>query len=163
LSGLATSPQRLAVPPNLRALCALPRIDYEDAFALEVAAARQRTPAQWARVSLGDAPPNIGTSLWSAFSALGVLPQARDRTADQVVSGWEFRRTTEEFALLGGDARIGLSAELLFHVRPQGVLWATFVQLKNPLARAAWAGLTPIHRRVVPQLLRRAAAAARSA
>jgi len=34
-----------------------------------------------------------------------------------------------------------------------GLLWVTFVQLDTPAARALWAGLAPVHRRVVSHLL----------
>ena len=53
-----------------------------------------------------------------------------------------------------------MPAELLFKREQGSLLFATFVQHKNPLARAVWAGVAPGHRRVVQHLLEQASAAA---
>jgi hypothetical protein len=60
------------VPPEARALCTLERIDYEDAFVLEVDAIQARTAEQWAHTILGDAPLLLGHALRSAWSAIGL-------------------------------------------------------------------------------------------
>jgi hypothetical protein len=135
---------RVPVPRAARALGELARVDYEDAFTIETAAAGERTAAEWAQAIVEGASPSAGARAWSAFAAVGVLPR------------WEPRRSAPDFALLGGSARVGLAAELLFKVERDTVLFATFVQLRNPFARALWAGLVHVHRRVAPYLLEHA-------
>jgi hypothetical protein len=69
------------------------------------------------------------------------------------VLGWEVRRNTPDVALLGADSRFGLAAELLFRREGETVHFSTFVQLKNPVARAVWSRVEPVHEQVVPRLL----------
>jgi hypothetical protein len=66
------------------------------------------------------------------------------------------RRSTPDVALLGASSRLGLPAELLCKRQQQAPLFATFVQQENHIARAVWAGVAPVHRRVVRYLLERA-------
>jgi hypothetical protein len=118
--------RQVAVPAAARALSTLSHVDYEDAFLVETGPAQDRTGEQWARAMLEDAP-----------SAM-------------------VRRSTPDFALLGAGGRLGLSAELLFKRRQRTLLYATFVQKKNHMARALWAGIEPGHRPVVRYLLEQA-------
>jgi hypothetical protein len=69
------------------------------------------------------------------------------------VLGWEIRRSSPDFVLLGARSPLGLEGEVLCKRRQRTLLVATFVQLKNPVARAVWAGTAPGHRRVVRHLL----------
>ena len=41
--------------------------------------------------------------------------------------GWDVRRSSADVVLLGRDSRIGMPGELLFALRPDGLLFATFV------------------------------------
>jgi hypothetical protein len=52
-----------------------------------------------------------------------------------------------------------MPAELLVKREPQALLFATFVKKQTPLARAVWAAIEPLHRRVVPRVLRGASLA----
>ena len=70
--------------------------------------------------------------------------------------GWEVRRSTPDLLLLAPSSRLGLPAELLFKCRQHTLLFATFVQQENPIARAVWAGVTPVHRQVVRYVLEQA-------
>ena len=58
--------------------------------------------------------------------------------------------------LLGAGSRFGMPAELLFERRPDGVLFATFIQHENRIMRSVWAPIGPGHRRVVQYLLEHA-------
>jgi hypothetical protein len=66
------------------------------------------------------------------------------------------RRSTPDVALLGASSRLGLPAELLCKRQQHTLLFATFVQQENQIARAVWAGVAPVHRPVVRYLLERA-------
>jgi hypothetical protein len=147
--------RQIEVPPAARALSTLTRIDYEDAFVVELERAQDRTPEQWAQAIVGEAPAVVRSALLAGWSALG-LRLDPGRSGGSVL-GWEVRRSTREFALLGASSRIGLPAELLFKRRRRGLLFATFVQQENPIARTVWAGVEPMHPATVQRLLERAA------
>jgi hypothetical protein len=149
--------RQVAVPPAARALSTLSRIDYEDAFLVETRPATGRTAEQWARAILEDAPITVRSTLVSGWSALGLkLGCAR---SEHGVLGWEVRRRTPDYVLLGADSHIGMPGELLFKREPCALLFATFVQHDNPIARAVWAEVEPVHvpivRRVLEQASRR--------
>lgn len=147
--------RQVAVPPAARALSTLPRIDYEDAFLLEVGPAGSRTAEDWARTMLEDAPIAVRCALRCGWLALGLI--LRPGRSDRFVLGWQLRRRTPDVALLGASSILGLSAEVLFERRERTLLFATFVQQRNVVARAVWAGVPPGHQRVVRSLLERLA------
>ena len=72
--------------------------------------------------------------------------------------GWEVLRSTPDFALLGADSRIGMPAEIIFLRQQDSLLVAVFVQHENHIARAMWAGVRPVHRRVSPSIASRGVA-----
>jgi hypothetical protein len=143
--------RKVALPPAARRLCTLSHLDYEDAFLIEIGPAHERTPEQWARVFLEDAPITIRSALRSGWFALGL--QLASTRSERFVLGWEVRRSTPEFVILGGSSRIGLSAELLFKRHNRVLLYATLLRWENPIARAVWAGVGPVHRPVVRYVL----------
>jgi hypothetical protein len=146
--------RQVAVPPAARGLSTLSHVDYEDAFLVETGPAQDRTGEQWARAFLEDAPIITRGALLSGWSALGL--QLGSPRSDRLVLGWEVRRSTPDFVLLGAGSRLGLAGELLFERRQQTLLYATFVQQENHIARAVWAGIAPGHRQVVRYLLEQA-------
>jgi hypothetical protein len=146
---------QIAVPPSARALSTLARVDYQDAFVVRTGAPRDRTAEQWARAVLEDAPVSMRSRLLAGWSALGLKLSAS--RSDRFVLGWRIRDSAPDFVLLGADSRVGMPAELLFKRRPDGLLFATFVQHGNPIARALWTGTERLHPSIVRQLLRGAA------
>lgn len=145
--------RQVAVPPAARTLSTLSHIDYEDAFLVEIGPAQDRT-GERVRAILEDAPIIMRRALRWGWFALG-LRLGATRSGRHVL-GWEVRRSTPDVALLGASSRLGLPAELLCKRQQQALLVATFVQQENHIARAVWAGLAPVHRRVVRYLLERA-------
>jgi hypothetical protein len=93
-------------------------------------------------------------ALSRGWSALGL--RLGSTQPDRFVLGWEVRRSTPDVALLGASGRLGLSGELLFERQQHTLLFATFVQLENRIARALWARIAPRHRQVVRDLLEQA-------
>jgi hypothetical protein len=142
------------MPPAARALNTLSHVDYEDAFLVEIGPGQDGTPEQWARAILEDAPIITRSALLSGWLALGL--KLGSPRSDGLVLGWEVRRSTADFALLGASFRLGLAAELLLRRRRQTLLFATFVQQENHIARAVWAGVAPVHRPVVRYVLEQA-------
>jgi hypothetical protein len=152
-AGAAGQARQVGLPPAARALSTLSRIDYEDAFF--VRSGPDRTGEQWARAVLEGAPQRVRARLLRGWCLLGLRlgsPRSRRR-----VLGWQIRRSTPDFVLLAAGSRIGLPAELLFKREQDGLLFATFVQQRNSLARAIWARVVPVHQRTVRSLLTHAA------
>ena len=144
---------QIPLPDDARTHSTLPRIDYEDAFA--VTAGADQSAAQWARAMIEDAPLRVRRRLWLGWIALGLRlgpPWSSDR-----VLGWKVKRSDPDVVLLAADSWLGLRAELLFRSEPDGLLFATLLQQTNPAARTLWAAITPHHVRVVRSLLTHAA------
>jgi hypothetical protein len=146
--------RQVTLPPAARALSTLSHVDYEDAFLVETGPAQDRTGEQWARAILEGAPESTRHALSRGWSALGL--RLGSAQPDRLVLGWEVRRSTPGVALLGASGRFGLSGELLFECQQHTLLFATFVQLDNRVARALWAGIASRHRQVVRDLLEQA-------
>jgi hypothetical protein len=143
--------RQVAVPVAARALCTLTRIDYEDAFLVENVAAEVRTAEQWARAILEDAPPPVKGKVLLGWLAIGLRPTVS--ASRRSVLGWEIRASTPDFVLLGRASLIGMPGQLLFKRERDALLFATFVQHHNPIARAVWAATEPRHVPIVRDLL----------
>jgi hypothetical protein len=91
--------RQVAVTSEARALCSLSRIDYEDAFLVEVDAAQQWTAGDWLRAMLEDAPAAVKAKLLLGWSAIGLRPALS--ISRGTVLGWEIRTSTPDFVLLG--------------------------------------------------------------
>ena len=146
--------RQTVLPPGVRELSTLARIDYEDAFLVDAGLAQDRTAEQWAREVLEGAPASMRRALSRGWSGLGL--RLGPAQSDRHVLGWEIRRSDPGAVLLGACGRLGLSGELIFQRSPRGLLYATVVQLDNRAARGLWAAIESRHRRVVQGLLERA-------
>lgn len=148
----ATTVTQISPPEDARALSALARIDYADAF--RVTAVLDVTPEQWVRAMLQEAPARVRARLVLGWTALGLRlgpPWSSHR-----VLGWKVKHSDPDYVLLVADSWLGLRGRLLLRTEPDGLLFATFVQLSNPAVRALWSAITPHHRHVVGSLLTRA-------
>jgi hypothetical protein len=146
--------RQVAVPPAVRALSTLGRVDYADAFLVPVPSAGARTAEGWVRAILQDAPLAVRTSLLSGWAALGLKPTRRD----DAVLGWAVLRSTPDVALLEAESHLGLRGQLLLRREGDALLFSTVVQHDNPLARGVWAGVEAAHVRIVRGVLEQAAA-----
>jgi hypothetical protein len=146
---------QIPVPTDARGLATLGRIDYADAFRVDVGGALDRSGERWARATLVDAPLMVRAKLVCGWSGLGL--RLGSPWSPRRVLGWEVRRSRPDSVLLGARSWLGMPGELLFRPEPHGLLFATFVQQDTPLAGALWARVTPTHQRVVRSLLTHAA------
>src|SRR5947208_422016 len=94
-----SSVRQVDVPPAARQLSTLSHIDYEDAFVVDVVATAERTPEQWARAALEDAPSSTRGALLAGWSSIG-LKLDRTRSSRSVL-GWRVRASFPDFVLLG--------------------------------------------------------------
>ena len=139
--------RQVAVPAAVRALSTLDRVDYADAFRVELEDVRSRTAEEWARAVLEDAPLAVRGQLLSGWSSLGL------KVGRGSVLGWHVRSSTPDVLLLGAGSWIGMPGELLFKRERRGLLFATFVRHGNPAARALWGRVERVHVATVRRLL----------
>jgi hypothetical protein len=145
--------RQVSLPVDARALSTLSRVDYEDAFIVDVGG--ERTAEGWARAVFDDAPLAVRARLLSGWIGLGL--KLGEPWSARHVLGWKVQQSSPSVVLLGAESLLGLQAELLFRTEPRGLLFATLVQQNNPLARTVWVRITSIHQKVVHSLLDHAA------
>lgn len=166
--GVGMSPHRhpvrpVAVPPELVAAAGLPRPDFSDAFAVRLpdgAGVVDVAAAHAALVAAGSPPwmdqlvrirrvlaraLRLDTAEWGPGTSPFVVVQQTD---DLVVAGADDRHLDFR-AVLQVRETPGDGAELLL---------CTVVQRHNAVGRGYFALVRPFHRRIVPAVLRRAAA-----
>jgi hypothetical protein len=148
-----TSVRQIPVPDDVRELSTLPRIDYADAFHVDTGAHPQWTAERWAKAVLEEAPAATRAQLLSGWVALGLKPAE----PGPAILDWAVRSSTSRTVLLGRESRIGMPAELLFTLRKEGLLFATFVHHRTPATRAVWAAVIRTHVRTVLGLVQRVA------
>lgn len=148
---------QIAVPDDVRALSTLGRVDYTDAFLVDTCPGRSAEEA--ARATLEGVPLGVRARLYLGWTALGLRlgpPVGADR-----VLGWRIEQLGPDAVVLRANGRLGfgLRGELLFRRDPETerLLFATFVQLGNPVVRRIWARITAHHQKVVRSLLTHAA------
>jgi hypothetical protein len=140
-------------------LSTLGRVDYEDAFAVEVETPGIRSAEQWFRMILEDASIGMRLRLLWGWSMIG-LKVGFPGSSDSVL-GWKIRAGGADYVLLGAESRIGMPGELLLRREEHGLMFATFVRQDNSAARALWAAVEPGHVRTVLAILEDAAQRAR--
>jgi hypothetical protein len=150
----ASEVRQVEVPPDVRALSTLDHIDYEDAFLVDTDGVPERTAEQWARAVLEGAPLEMRGKRLSGWSALGL--KLDHCGSGPSVLGWPIHESNRDFVLLAADSRIGMPGQLLFKREPHALLFATFVQQDNRVARALWSRTEPAHVPIVRQILEHA-------
>jgi hypothetical protein len=146
--------RQIDVPPAARALSALPRIDYADAFVVDIDSATERTGEQWARAVLEQPPLALRVKLVLRWTALGL--RLGPPVSNRFVLGWHVERSGSDHALLSAGSRFGLAGELLFKPEGSQLLFATLVRQQGLFAQAVWPRIVPQHVRVVKHVLRQA-------
>jgi hypothetical protein len=149
VGAVVSAVRQIEAPTAVRSLSTLARVDYADTFVVELDGVAERTAEQWARAVLEDAPLPVRGQLVSGWTALGL----KVGTGRSGVLGWSIRSATADAVLLGADSRNGMPGELLFKREPRGLVFATFVQHGNPVARALWARVERVHVATVRRLL----------
>jgi hypothetical protein len=143
--------RKVAVPRVARELCTHSHIDFEDGYLVDVDPTA-RTAEEWVRGILEETALTVRLRLWSAWMTLGL--RLAPPTSQRHALGWAIRHNQAGAVLLGARSRIGMPAELLVTRHDGALLFDTFVQHDNPVARAVWAAIEPTHERVVPAILR---------
>lgn len=149
-----TEPFEVPVPLSVADMKLLGRVDYEDAYRIDTSI--QRTPEQWMRAFLQNAPR------WFQLSWVGLgkaLLGARFGPLDghRHVLGWTIIENRSDMFVVGLDSSGGLLARL-FALTPAGqAVIATQIRLDTGYARMLWPPIRRGHRFFAPYLLDRAA------
>jgi hypothetical protein len=151
--------RRVPVPPAVRELSSLARVDYADTFLVDVGAVRSRTAQEWALHIFDGMPVSTRAALLVGWWTLGM--GLRPWRHDDAVLGWAIRRSDSDHVILGARSPLGLSAELLVKREGTVLLFATFVHKRNASGQALWAGVEPGHRPVVHAVMSSASRRAR--
>jgi hypothetical protein len=139
------------VPDSVRALSSLSRIDYADRFSLRTEVTT--TPEQWARAMFGDVPSPAEQLIWRGVLGFR-LSQGPSPTT---VGGWRIGGRGTDWIRLE-TASWSLGADMLVQAGGGAVAWTTCLRFDRLLGRAVWAPASAVHRRLVPGVLRAAAA-----
>ena len=144
--------RQIEMPADARELVTLARVDYQDAFLLETKAAEDRTAEDWARATIEGAPAATRAMLTSGWFSLGLKLGPPTRSDDRIL-GWRIAESTPGHVLLSAGSRVGMPAQLLCKRDPGRVFFGTFITHENAATRALWAGVEPVHVRVVASIL----------
>jgi hypothetical protein len=146
------------VPEEIRAVETLADPRYAYACEVETASTDIRSAEQWARAVFEGAPTSLRWFIvlgWRVGLGLRLGP----RRSPSYVLGWKILSTRPDVIVLGVDSFL-LRAQIVVRVQESRVLHATFVRYERRPARVVWAAAAPLHRLVIPFLLRGAAARA---
>ncbi|MEV4177179.1 hypothetical protein [Nonomuraea sp. NPDC049709] len=143
------------IPEPVRALTSLPGIDYADRFTLS--ADVDATPEEWARAMFGDAPSAAEVLIWRGLLGLRL---SRGRSP-ATVGGWRIGERGAGWIRLEA-ASWFLTGNFLVHTAAGRVSLGTFLHYDGLLGHGWWPPLSVIHRRLIPGLLRDAAARIRA-
>ena len=138
---------QVPVPSRARELAGLERVDYADAFAVDVPV--RQSPEEWIRLSAA-ASPALFSAVRLAHHALG-LPLAPPGSPDHLI-GWNILRSDTEEAVLGNDGVFG-TPRIVGLTPPGQVVVATLIQLNGFRGRTLWAAGAPVHRAVARYIL----------
>lgn len=140
-----------SIPASARGLSSLGDIDYADQFTLVTDV--EATPEQWARAMFGDVPSAAERFIWRDL--LGV--RLRRGRSPATVAGWLIGGRGDDWIRLDAGSWF-LSGNLLVTTAGGRVSLATFLRYDRFPGRVVWPPLSGVHRRVVPGVLRAAAA-----
>jgi hypothetical protein len=150
--------REVEVPSDIRDLDPLDNSNYDYACEVQAAEGDGRSAEEWARATFASAPLLLRWFILVGWR-VGLGLRLESTTSPSYVLGWKVLSATPRAAVLGVDSFV-LTARLVVNVDHSKVIHATFVRYDRPLARLLWAFAAPIHRRVIPYLLNRAAAKA---
>ena len=148
--------RQVELPDGIRALDTLTDPSYTYACEIRAQPGDSRPAEQWARGVFEGAPRPLRWFIVTGW-IVGLGLRLGPRPSASHVLGWKILSSTPTTIALGVDSFV-LSAHLVVHVQDRRVVHATFVRYERRPARILWTAAAPIHRRVVPYLLRRAAA-----
>jgi hypothetical protein len=148
----------VAVPDEIDARHDLAAPDFAYACQLDVDTPTSQSAEHWARSVFENTPRPLRWFIVSGW-IVGLGLRLGPRRSKGYVLGWSIVSNTPEVIVLGVGSFM-LTARLVVGVTESKVIHATFVRYEHAPARIIWPVAAVVHRRVVPFLLRNAAARA---
>jgi hypothetical protein len=149
-----TEATEVDVPTSVAELKLLDRVDYEDAYSVDTSV--RRTPEQWMRAFLEDAPRWFQLP-WAGLGKALLGARFGPRHAADHVLGWKVLEDRPGAFVVGLDSFGGLVVRLIASTPPGRAIIATQLRLDSRYARALWPAIRRGHRFFAPYLLGRAA------
>ena len=132
-------------------------VDYADCFEVSLDGPDHRPPLLWARAALEGMPPVLRAVVLVAHRRVLRL-RLGPLAAEDHVLGWRVVESREDLVRLEADGPLIHGVLVGRRTGPTTVVLRTFVRFRRArLARATWTVVGPVHRRVAPYLLARAA------
>jgi Protein of unknown function (DUF2867) len=151
--------RRIEVTDEIRAADTLAEPDYGAAWEVPLEGGPTRSAEQWARATLEDAPRALRGFIvagWVTVLGLRLGP----RPSPDHILGWRYETNAADHIILEEQFRFG-TAHNMVRVDGARVLFATFVRYDKWEGRPLWAIVAPLHHRIIPYLLGRAASHAK--
>ena len=155
VGSIASAVGKHNIPESVRALSSLRDIEYADQFSLSTEA--HATPQRWARAMFGNVPSATERLIWRGLLGLRLSPGRSPST----VAGWRIGDGGDGWIRLEA-ASWFLSANLVVQTTDGRVSLTTFLHYDRRLGHVVWPPLSVLHRRLVPGVLRDAAARIRA-
>jgi hypothetical protein len=141
-----------------RSILATERCNYADAFGVALPTTDGRSAEELVRAGLENVPRWLGAAVLIVHRHVLRFDLA-PLSAPNHLLGWEIADRSPDSLTLRATGPLLDGVLVAKRVPPSTAVLETFVSYRRPVARMVWAAVAPIHRAVVPVLLRRAATA----
>ena len=131
------------------ASAALPGCDYSDSF--RVPSPAPATAEQWARAAFEPTPGRTFANQQRVWRGVLQLRFGPVPSPDHV-AGWAVVDRRPDRLVLGATSW-HLEGRLVIEAEPDAARVTTLVRFRNPVGRAVWAAVAPLHRHAVPGIL----------
>jgi len=121
-----------------------------------------RTAEQWARATFEDAPRALRAFIVAGWTA-GLGLRLGPRPSPDHVLGWRIVTAAPDLITLSVQAALLGTAHIVLQLDSSRVVLASSVLYEKRGARPIWSAVQPVHHRIVPYLLGRAASHPQSA
>jgi Protein of unknown function (DUF2867) len=152
----AAHARRIAVSEQIRALDTLAEPHYAAAWEVASAEGDARSPEQWARATFEDAPRALRAFIVAGWR-VGLGLRLGPRPSPDHVLGWKIVSAGTDLIGLSVQSALLGTAHLMWQLEGSRVTLASFVRYEKRGARPIWWAVQPLHHRIVPYLLGRAA------
>jgi hypothetical protein len=141
------------IPAAIRSLDTLTNPDYADMFTAITSRATDKSPEQWARAVLEDAPlaRRFAFIPWRVLLGLRLGPGH----SPDYVHGWKIADRGDSWVRVEA-ASWFMTAHAVVHIDEGRLCGALFVRYDRPVAALVWPPISIIHRQAMPVILRQA-------
>jgi hypothetical protein len=162
VSKMSARARRVDVSEQIRSVATLAKPHYAAAWEVAIADGDGRAAEQWARAVFEDAPRALRRLIVTGWTA-GLGFRLGPRPSPDYVLGWRIVTVVPDLIILSvQSAQLG-TAQLVLKLKSSRVVLASFVRYEKRRARSIWSAVQPVHHRLIPYLLGRAASHSQSA